>query len=97
MEQLIGDLGYYPWRAEPGELAEMQAAGTLDELLLKLMRERLRAVAGPGRRAAAPAGATRSTGCSATTTRPTLAALLDSAPWGEYCEGRDVLVETATR
>ena len=41
LERLIADHGYYPYRAEPGELEAMEAAGTLDELFLKLMRERL--------------------------------------------------------
>ena len=27
VEQLVGDHGYYPYREEPGELTEMQAAG----------------------------------------------------------------------
>src|SRR5215831_16939003 len=41
LEKLIADHGYYPYRAEPGELEAMEAGGTLDEVFLKLMRERL--------------------------------------------------------
>src|SRR6266851_4889285 len=41
VEQLIADHGYYPYRAEPGELADMEAAGDLDALFLSLITERL--------------------------------------------------------
>jgi Icc-related predicted phosphoesterase len=41
LERLIADHGYYPYRAEPGELEGMREAGTLDGLFLRLMRERL--------------------------------------------------------
>jgi len=41
LERLIADHGYYPYRAEPGELEAMEAEGTLDDLFLRLMRERL--------------------------------------------------------
>jgi uncharacterized protein len=41
LERLIADHGYYPYRAEPGELEAMEADGTLDHLFLGLMRERL--------------------------------------------------------
>lgn len=43
LEKLIEDHGYYPVRAEPGELEAHQAAGTLDDLFLKEMAKRLRA------------------------------------------------------
>src|SRR5438067_5693361 len=41
LEKLIDDHGYYPYRAEPGELEELQEQGKLDDLFLKLMRDRL--------------------------------------------------------
>src|ERR1700757_3030450 len=41
LEKLISDHGYYPYRAEPGELEAMEADGTLDALFLRLMREPL--------------------------------------------------------
>ena len=41
LERLIADHGYYPYRAEPGELEAMEADGTLDELFFRLMRDRL--------------------------------------------------------
>lgn len=41
LERLISDLGYYPWRAEPGELDERIREDTVDDLLGELMRARL--------------------------------------------------------
>src|SRR5947209_20025196 len=41
LEKLIADLGYYPYRAEPGELEELHDRGKLDDLFLRLMRDRL--------------------------------------------------------
>ena len=41
LEKLIADHGYYPYRAEPGELDARKAAGSLDTLFVRLMHERL--------------------------------------------------------
>ncbi len=41
LEKLIADHGYYPYRAEPGELDARRADGSLDRLFVRLMRERL--------------------------------------------------------
>jgi uncharacterized protein len=43
LEKLIEDHGYYPCRAEPGELEARQADGTLEALFLELMAGRLKA------------------------------------------------------
>jgi uncharacterized protein len=43
LEKLVEDHGYYPYRAEPGELEARQREGTLDALFLELMAARLRA------------------------------------------------------
>jgi len=43
LEKLIEDHGYYPYRAEPGELEARQADGTLEALFLELMAGRLKA------------------------------------------------------
>jgi Icc-related predicted phosphoesterase len=43
LEKLIEDHGYYPCRAEPGELEARREAGTLDALFLELMAARLTA------------------------------------------------------
>lgn len=41
LEQTIADFGYYAYRADPGELDDMQAEGTMEKLFLQLMTERL--------------------------------------------------------
>jgi len=41
LEQLIGDNGYYAYRAEPGELEAREAVGTLEDLFVELIRARL--------------------------------------------------------
>ena len=41
VERLISDVGYYPWRSAPGELDRRIQDGSVEELLLDLMRERL--------------------------------------------------------
>ncbi|MHB8892268.1 MAG: metallophosphoesterase family protein [Candidatus Limnocylindrales bacterium] len=43
LEKLIEDHGYYPYRAQPGELEARQADGTLEALFLELMAGRLKA------------------------------------------------------
>jgi Icc-related predicted phosphoesterase len=85
LEQLISDFGYYPYRAEPGELEAMQAAGTMEGLFLELMRQRLE----------------RWMQLANERLRPLdipvywmlgnddpdeLEAILDDAPWGTHCE-----------
>jgi Icc-related predicted phosphoesterase len=42
LEKLIEDHGYYPFRVEPGEFEALEAAGEVDVLFVRLMRERLR-------------------------------------------------------
>jgi Icc-related predicted phosphoesterase len=92
VEQLISDHGYYPYRAEPGELAEMDATGQLDDLFLKLIAERLQQWLGLADERLRPRGIPLYW-MLGNDDPPELAALLDGAPWGVHCEGRDVLVE----
>ena len=42
LERLIADHGYYPYRAEVGELEARKADGSLDRLFVELMEARLR-------------------------------------------------------
>ena len=92
LERMIADHGYYPYRAEPGELEAMEADGTLDQLFLRLMRERL----------------TEWLDIADTRLRPKgvplylmlgnddpaeLAGLLDQAPWGVHAEGKVVMLD----
>src|SRR5262249_32226250 len=92
VEQLIADHGYYPYRAEPGELAEMEATGQLDDLFLKLIAERLQQWLDLADERLRPQDIPLYW-MLGNDDPPELAALLDSAPWGVHCEGRDVLVE----
>lgn len=87
LERLIGDLGYYPYRAEPGELDQREADGTLDELFVRLMHERL------GRWLEMADERLRPKRIPAYwmlgNDDPTsLEAVLDAAPWGVHCDGR---------
>jgi uncharacterized protein len=91
VEQLIADHGYYPYRADPGELADLEAAGELDPLFLSLISERLQQWLELADERLRP----RSIPIYwmlGNDDPPELAAMLDAAPWGTHCEGRDVLV-----
>ena len=91
LEQLIADHGYYPYRADPGELAAKQADGTLDDLFLALMSERLRRWLELADERLRPKDIPIYW-MLGNDDPPELAALLDDVPWGTHCEGRDVLV-----
>src|SRR4051794_38360904 len=41
LERLIEDHGYYPYRAEPGEVEALEAGGRVETLFADLMRQRL--------------------------------------------------------
>jgi uncharacterized protein len=90
-EQLISDHGYYPYRADPGELAGMQAAGKLDELFLTLITERLERWLALADERLRPKGIPIYW-MLGNDDPVELAPLLDAAPWGTHCEGRAVLV-----
>lgn len=92
VEQLIADHGYYPHRCEPGELAHMQATGTLDGLFLKVISERLTGWLELADERLRPRGIPLYW-MLGNDDPPELAALLDTAPWGTHCEGRQVLIE----
>jgi Icc-related predicted phosphoesterase len=91
IEQLIADHGYYPYRADPGELADRQAGGTLDELFLALITERLEQWLKLADERLRLKGIPLYW-MLGNDDPPELAPLLDDAPWGTHCEGRDVLV-----
>jgi uncharacterized protein len=92
LEKMIADHGYYPYRAEPGELEAMEAAGTLDALFLRLMRERLAEwldIADTRlRRRGVPLYL-----MLGNDDPPELADMLDNAPWGEHAEGKVVWLD----
>jgi uncharacterized protein len=90
-EQLIADHGYYPYRADPGELAGLEDSGELDGLFLRLISERLQHWLELADERLRPRGIPIYW-MLGNDDPPELAALLDQAPWGEHCEGRDLLV-----
>jgi Icc-related predicted phosphoesterase len=92
LERLISDHGYYPYRAEPGELEAREADGTLDQLFVELMVERLTGWLNLADERLRPQG------------KPLyfmlgnddpleLAGLLDRAPWGTHDEGQVVWLD----
>lgn len=91
VEQLIADHGYYPYRADPGELADLEASGELDALFLTLISERLQQWLELADERLRPRGIPIYW-MLGNDDPPELTAMLDAAPWGAHCEGRDVLV-----
>src|SRR5580692_884496 len=89
LERLIADHGYYPYRAEPGELEAMEAEGTLDDLFLRLMRERLAEWLDIADTRLRPKGVPLYL-MLGNDDPPELAEMLDQAPWGVHAEGKVV-------
>jgi len=87
LEKLIADHGYYPYRAEPGELEDLHEEGKLDDLFLRLMQERLTQWLTIADERLRPRG-TPLYFMLGNDDPPELAELLDTAPWGTHCEGK---------
>lgn len=92
LEKLIADRGYYPLRAEPGELEAMEAANTLDDLFLRLMRERLTEWLEIADARLRPLNIPLFL-MLGNDDPPQLKELLVNAPWGTHCEGDVVLID----
>ncbi|HEY1641008.1 MAG TPA: hypothetical protein VGG35_09995 [Streptosporangiaceae bacterium] len=92
LEKLIADHGYYPYRAEPGELEAMEADGTLNELFGRLMRERLAEWLDIADTRLRPQGVPLYL-MLGNDDPPELAQLLDQAPWGVHAEGKVVRID----
>jgi Icc-related predicted phosphoesterase len=92
LERLIADHGYYPYRAEPGELEAMEADGTLDQLFLRLMRERLAEWLDIADTRLRPKGVPLYM-MLGNDDPVELGAMLDQAPWGIHAEGKVVLLD----
>ena len=92
LERLIADHGYYPYRAEAGELEARRADGSLDGLFVELMRARLgewltladERLRPDGRRLFFMLG---------NDDPVELRTLLDAAPWGVHDEGKVVMLD----
>jgi uncharacterized protein len=87
LERMISDHGFYPVRAEPGELQSKHTEGKLDPLFLERMRERLSTWLTLADERLRPQGK-RLYWMLGNDDPPELAALLDQAPWGEHAEGK---------
>ena len=92
LERLIEDHGYYPYRAEPGELEARQAAGTLDALFLELMSARLRAWMALADERLRPKGIPIHV-MLGNDDPPQLGLVLDEATWATPVEGRVVRLD----
>ena len=92
LERLISDHGYYPYRAEPGELEAHEANGTLDGLFLGLMKERLTGWLNLADERLRPTG--KPLFFMLGNDYPVeLADLLNKAPWGTPDEGKVVWLD----
>jgi Icc-related predicted phosphoesterase len=87
LERMISDLGYYPWRCQPGELEARVADGTVEDLLAELMLRRLEEWMALADERLRPSG-TPVYWMLGNDDPPELEAPLRGAPWGEYAEGR---------
>jgi uncharacterized protein len=92
LERLIADHGYYPYRAEPGELEAMEAAGTLDQLFLRLIRERLAEWLDIADTRLRPQGVPLYL-MLGNDDPVELGDMLDKAPWGVHAEGKVVWLD----
>jgi Icc-related predicted phosphoesterase len=92
LERLIADHGYYPYRAEPGELEAMEADGTLGQLFLRLMRERLAEWLDIADTRLRPRGVPLFL-MLGNDDPAELGEMLDAAPWGVHCEGKVVWLD----
>jgi len=92
LEKLIEDHGYYPYRAEPGELEARRDAGTLDELFLSLMRVRLQGWLELADERLRPLGLPVYV-MLGNDDPPQLQALLDQSPWAKPAEGRILQID----
>jgi Icc-related predicted phosphoesterase len=87
VERLLADNGYYAWRCPPGALERRQEDGTMDELLLELMRERLAGWMALAEERLRPQGIA-AFWMLGNDDPPQLGELLEAAPWGAQAEGR---------
>jgi uncharacterized protein len=87
VERLISDVGYYPWRSQPGELDERIENGTVDDLLLELMRQRLERWLEMADERLRPQGKPVFW-MLGNDDPPSLAEPLEAATWGQHAEGR---------
>jgi Icc-related predicted phosphoesterase len=92
LEKIIADHGYYPYRAEAGELDARKADGSLDALFVSLMHARLTDWLTLADERLRPTG--KPLFFMLGNDDPAeLRSLLDEAPWGVHDEGRVVMLD----
>jgi Icc-related predicted phosphoesterase len=92
VERLISDVGYYPWRSQPGDLDARIEEGSVEDLLLDLMRQRLERWMEMADERLRPLGK-RVFWMLGNDDPPSLAEPLTGAPWGEQAEGRVLAID----
>jgi Icc-related predicted phosphoesterase len=89
LERMIADQGLYAYRTEPGAMEERAAAGTLDDLFLELMKERLAGWTRLADERLRPLGK-QIYWMLGNDDPPGLAEVLDRAPWGVNADDKVV-------
>jgi Icc-related predicted phosphoesterase len=92
LERLIEDHGYYPYRAEPGEVEALEAEGRVEALFTGMMEARLTAWFALADERLRPAGVPLFL-MLGNDDPVELRPLLDAAPWGTHAEGRVVAID----
>lgn len=92
LEKLIADHGYYPYRAEPGELEARRADGSLDGLFVELMHRRLTEWLAFADERLRPTGK-RLYMMLGNDDPIELRTMLDAAPWAIHAEGRVLSID----
>jgi Icc-related predicted phosphoesterase len=92
LERLIEDHGYYPYRAERGELEALEAEGKVEPLFARLMEERLTSWLALADDRLRPTGVPLFL-MLGNDDPVSLRPLLDTAPWGTHAEGRVVMLD----
>jgi len=92
LERLIEDHGYYPYRAEPGEVEALEAEGRVETLFGAMMEARLNAWFALADERLRPTG-TPLFLMLGNDDFASLGPLLDDAPWGTHAEGKVVMID----
>ena len=92
LERLIEDHGYYPYRADPGEVETLEGEGRVESLFSDMMEARLNSWFALADERLRPSGVPLFL-MLGNDDFASLGPLLDSAPWGIHAEGRIVMID----
>lgn len=92
LERLIEDHGYYPYRADPGEVESLERDGGMEALFDDLMRQRLNAWLSVADERLRPTGVPLFL-MLGNDDFDSLRGVLDAAPWGVHAEGKVVMLD----